>query len=127
MKKRSDNDISRINFKRSDKEHSEVFPSMFLDMKSLKLKRIPNWNGDRNNHKSNLINAKSYYLVGYNGTWHLCKARKAYQREDWEFDLKYYNIGLSHLDFVFEIVSDITDYDDKPLGRLRYNKEDEDY
>ncbi len=127
MKTRTDNDVSRINLKRSDKEHAEVFPSMLLDMKSLKLKRIHNWNGDRNNHKSDAIRKNTYYLVGYSGHWHLCKAHKAYQREDWEFDLKHYSIGFSQLDFIFEVVSGLEDYNDKPLKRLKYKGEDENY
>jgi len=113
---------NRINWKRSDKEHNVVFPSMFRDLKSLKLKRISTFTGDRNNHKTEELKADKLYLVGYDGRWFISRAYASID-ESWYFNLHHYNMGIGMIDFVFE--TNLEDYDGEPLGRVSYKDDDE--
>lgn len=107
---------NRVNWKRFDKEHNLIFPSMLTELKSLKLRRISTITGYRNNNESNEVDENKYYLVGYNGTWKVSKAYKYHG--GWEFDIGHYHTGLGMVDFLFEI-SNLEEYENKPLGRLQ--------
>lgn len=102
------------NWRRSDKTHDEIFPSMFTDLKSLKLKRINVVTGDRNNHKSSEVKENSFYLVGDNGKWFISKPSKMISG-GWQFDVGWSSVYLGMVDFLFEI-KNLPEYEGNPLG-----------
>ena len=122
-RKLSRDDANRINWKRSDREHNEVFPSMFTDLKSLKLKRISTKTGNRNNDKSKDIKRDANYLVGYSGRWTISQPYGNMEK-GWEFNVGHYTMGLGMIDFLFEI-KNLPEYKDDPLGRVKPSIEDE--
>lgn len=112
----SRDEANRENWKRSDKEHNEIFPSMLTDLSSLKLKRVNVVTGDRNNHYSSDIKENSFYLVGDNGIWYVSKPSKLFHG-GWSFNTGWSSVPLGMVDFLFEI-KNLANYDPSPLGRV---------
>ncbi len=107
-------DANAENMRRSDEMHDVIFPAMFTDLKSLKLKRINVVTGDRNNHKCEEIKEDSFYLVGDNGRWFISKPSRL-NNNGWQFDVGWSHVYLGMVDFLFEI-KNLTGYDGNPLG-----------
>lgn len=109
---------------RREVERTEIFPSMFNDLK-LTFKRVVLENSDFNNHENKDVNDKSLYLVGYNGYWYMANAKRNYFNSGWEFNLGYLETQLGQIDFLFEIEG-LEKYERYPLGWLDYDHDDED-
>lgn len=120
-KLRTRDQVNRLNWKRYDRERQEIFPAMFTDMKSLKLKRIDLRREDRNNHEHNEVKEGKHYLFGYSSRWHVAKAERNYHKTGWQFYVGWGNVDLGWLEFLFEIVGDLPSYDDNPLGRVEHD------
>ena len=113
----TENDANRENWKRHDKEHNVVFPSMLTGLRSLMIKRIDIRTEDRNNHEHTDVKENKFYLVGHAGRWTISKPKRTYHDNGWEFNVGHYYMGLGMIDFLFEI-KNLPEYKENPLGRV---------
>jgi len=124
--KLDDDYVIKANNKRMEEEKAVIFPTMFKQLNSLRLKRIDLSKNDFNNHEHKDVIKGRYYLVGARGYWVIAKSDRNYWDKGWTFSTDMMDNELGHIDFLFEI-SNLENYEKAPLGRLeRVNSYEDD-